>query len=637
MVLVLSTALGAAAAPVSINSGSIWPDQNGNNVQGHGGNILKVGSIYYWFGEDKTSHVSGNTPFWNVSCYSSTDLAHWTWVMNVLQRGTGDLDGNHIVERPKVLYNSSTGQYVMYMHIDTPGYGTGRVGIASSPSVCSALYTYHGSITPMGLQSWDMNLFKDDDGSGYLLSHAGDNQLHIYRLSSDYLSVASSVAALQPNYEAPALFKTGGRYYLFGSELTGWATNDNKYATATSLSGPWSGWGLFAPEGSETCNSQTTYVLPVSGTQGTTYLFMGDRWNPAALGQSTYVWQPLKANGTSLSMTCSSTWTLDAATGLASNVAPGPTPTPARVNLAQGRTATADSVQSGNPVSAGNDANQTTRWCANDGNTGHWWKVDLGSVQPISGTQVYWQTASAYQYRIEVSADNASWTTMADRTLNGTAAGLMDDPFTASARYVRVTVTGLPSGIWASFFEFRVWSATVGCTPTAITPYIQVNGGTWQNAASVTVAAGSSVKFGPQPTTGGSWQWSTGATTREITVTANASASYTATYTNPGGCTSTQTFTVNLAGGATPTATRTPTATPTRTATSTGTATPTSAGGSCTGVAAWTDCCGCSYASGQKVTYGGSQYHANSTFTNTCGAGWNPAAVPSLWTRDGGC
>jgi hypothetical protein len=30
-------------------------------------------------------------------------------------------------------------------------------------------------------------------------------------------------------------------------------------------------------------------------------------------------------------------------------------------------------------------------------------------------------------------------------------------------------------------------------------------------------------------------------------------------------------------------------------------------------------------------------YHANSTFTNTCGAGWNPAAVPSLWTRDGGC
>ena len=71
---------------------------------------------------------------------------------------------DEIVERPKVIFNSSTGQYVMYMHIDTPGYGTGRVGIASSPSVCGGLYTYHGSVTPLGLQSWDMNLFKDDDG-----------------------------------------------------------------------------------------------------------------------------------------------------------------------------------------------------------------------------------------------------------------------------------------------------------------------------------------------------------------------------------------------------------------------------------------------------------------------------------------
>src|SRR5439155_19991113 len=99
-------------------------------------------------------------------------------------------------------------------------------------------------------------------------------------------------------------------------------------------------------------------------------------------------------------------------------------------------------------------------------------------------------------------------------------------------------------------------SGGTGCTPTAIVPYTQVNGGTWANTASVTVSSGSSVKFGPQPSTGGSWQWSTGATTREITITANSSASYTATYTNASGCKSTQKFTVTVSGGSpTPTTT----------------------------------------------------------------------------------
>jgi hypothetical protein len=60
---------------------------------------------------------------------------------------------------------------------------------------------------------------------------------------------------------------------------------------------------------------------------------------------------------------------------------------------------------------------------------------------------------------------------------------------------------------------------------------------------------------------------------------------------------------------------------------------------SCTGVAAWVDCCGCSYTAGQQVTFGSpsSRYHAAQTFTNACGAGWNPAAVQALWTLDGSC
>jgi hypothetical protein len=141
------------------------------------------------------------------------------------------------------------------------------------------------------------------------------------------------------------------------------------------------------------------------------------------------------------------------------------TPTPAPINLAQGKTASADSSQSVNPAANGNDGNTGTRWCANDGNTGHWWKVDLGSSANLTGTQVMWEYSGAYKYKIDVSTDNSTWTNKADKSGNTTVAQTMTDTFSATARYVRITVTGLPSGSWASFFEFSVFGSA-GPTPT---------------------------------------------------------------------------------------------------------------------------------------------------------------------------
>ena len=74
-----------------------------------------------------------------------------------------------MVERPKVIHNANTNQYVMYMHIDSSSYGEAKVGVATSSSVCGA-YTYRGSFQPLGYQSRDMGLFQDTDGSAYLLS-----------------------------------------------------------------------------------------------------------------------------------------------------------------------------------------------------------------------------------------------------------------------------------------------------------------------------------------------------------------------------------------------------------------------------------------------------------------------------------
>jgi hypothetical protein len=300
----------AFAAAVTITPGAVWTDQSGNTIEAHGEGIIKVGSTYYWLGEDKTNGAT----FQNVKCYSSTDLKNWTFVRNVLTRqASGDLGPNRIIERPHVIYNSSTSTYVMYMHVDNTNYSERKAGVAISSSVCGS-YTYRGSFKPLGHDSLDDNLFLDGSTGYFMSEDRTDKKLQIYRLSSDFLSV-SALAATVNQYEAPAMIKIGGTYYLLGSHLTGWATNDNQYTTATSISGPWSSWRSFAPSGTNTCNSQTTSILPVSGSSGTSYIFLGDRWNAGHLADSRYVWEPLTISGTTVSMTCRTSWTIDTATG----------------------------------------------------------------------------------------------------------------------------------------------------------------------------------------------------------------------------------------------------------------------------------------------------------------------------------
>jgi hypothetical protein len=309
----LVTATAAHAAPVVITSGTEWRDVQDNPVNAHGGGMIKVGSTYYWIGEYKDA--SGL--FLATACYSSTDLQHWTFVNKTLvKQASGDLGPNRVVERPKILFNRTTQQYVQTMHVDNATYTDQGLGIATSSTVCGN-YTYRGRLTLNGsrVRKWDSGSFQDADGTGYIIFHNGN----IYQLAPDYLSAVSHpLVDMCAGCESPALFKVGATYYFLFSHRTSWATNDNFYFTATSLTGPWTSRGNLAPAGSHTWNSQTTYVLPVQGSSTTTYMFMGDRWNASNLGASTYVWQPLVINGTSLSMpTFKASWTIDTSTGRA--------------------------------------------------------------------------------------------------------------------------------------------------------------------------------------------------------------------------------------------------------------------------------------------------------------------------------
>ncbi|KAK8222744.1 glycosyl hydrolase family 43 protein [Phyllosticta capitalensis] len=304
-----------AQASLQIVPGATWTVENtGEHLQAHGAGIIEVDGTYYIIGEDKTNGSS----FQNINCYSSTNLVEWSYVGALLTlQSSGDLGPDRVVERPKVIYNDDTSTYVMYMHIDDSSYGEAEVGVATSSSVCGS-YEYQGSFQPLDHQSRDINLFKDDDGTGYLLTEDRENGLRIEKLSSDYLSVENNTYLFSNSdlgIEAPAMIKLDGTYYLFGSRLTGWDPNDNYYTTATSLSGPWSDWAIFVDEGSNTYDSQTNFVLAIQGSSSTTAVYFGDRWHSDALFSSTYVWLPLTIDGTSVSMKNQVNWIIDTATG----------------------------------------------------------------------------------------------------------------------------------------------------------------------------------------------------------------------------------------------------------------------------------------------------------------------------------
>lgn len=271
-----------------IRPGTVFRDTSGNVAQLHGVGIQRFGDRFYAWGEDK----SAGPTFTAVACYSSPDLVEWTFEGDSLEQSDGDLGPDRVVERPKVLRRPD-GRFVLFVHVDTADYAAARVGYAIADDPVGP-YTYVGSERPLGNLSRDIGVYQED-GIGYLLSEDRDNGLHVYELAEDYLSVARVVATTLTDdgshgYESPAVVKHDGLYYLFGSDLTGWSTNDNKVATAPALAGPWSTWTDIAPAGSATFDSQLSTVVQLDGPE---YLYAGDRWVKDDLFHSPAVWLPM--------------------------------------------------------------------------------------------------------------------------------------------------------------------------------------------------------------------------------------------------------------------------------------------------------------------------------------------------------
>ena len=330
----------AGSGPIGTISGDLatgiaFKDTDGKPVNAHGGGIIQVCDTFYMHGEYFLSTTTDNN-FNGFSMYSSKDFATWKNEGIILpQQASGELGPNRKGERPHIIKCPSTGEFILYAHAADVTYQADKeVVYATSPTV-NGKYTYKGPLTNASgatASHSDMSAYADETGA-YVITESG----HVYTLASDchsWLSDKSvAVNCTSGGSESPTVFKAGGTYYWIGSNKTGWRANNNFYSTSSSMTGTWTCQGFIAPV-TDTSNdisdertwlSQSTWVQPVVGSAGTTYVYWGDHWygtqdtsNPGKHNdQATYVFQPIIFSSSTkmLLPTYLTTWKIDVGAG----------------------------------------------------------------------------------------------------------------------------------------------------------------------------------------------------------------------------------------------------------------------------------------------------------------------------------
>ena len=351
LIALLFSINAAAQQSLTIRSGELWPDDQGQHINAHGGGVMKYGDTYYWFGEHKSDHTSDALV--GVTCYASKDLVNWRncgVALSVTDERGHDIERGCILERPKVIYNPVTRKFCMWFHLELKGrgYNAARYGVAVAnrpEGPYKFLYSQRAdagtwpmnfseqdiavadTLDPVHYQDWtpawgeavakglyvkrdfrrgqmsrDMTLFVDDDGKAYHIFSSEENlTLHIAELTADYLHHTGRYILMAPagHNEAPAIFKHDGTYWMITSGCTGWAPNEARMFSAPSIWGPWTQHPnpCRGPRAELTFGGQSTYILPLDSRLSSVdsqWIFMADIWRPRHPSDARYIWLPIE-------------------------------------------------------------------------------------------------------------------------------------------------------------------------------------------------------------------------------------------------------------------------------------------------------------------------------------------------------
>jgi len=327
--LQIVSGLTCYAGEATFTPGQAWLDTHKKLINAHGGCVIFYQGVYYWYGEHKIEglseeqHADGG-----VHCYASTDLIHWhdQGMMIRLDRPENeDLTHECNSDRPKVIYNDKTRQFVMFFKLYLRGMGSNvaYVGVATSESPTGPFNYRHkflGGNSPHG--TGDFAMFKDDDGTLYHLAvRKPDKDFVIGKMRDDYLMPEGKYEICQgitSKTEAPVVIKSNGKYMMLASGSSGWDPNAARSFSANSLKGPWTSHGNpcrgvnpnngLGPE--KTFGGQSNFIIKVEGKKDA-YIAMFDINKPEHPYDSGYIWLPIEFQDDKMSIAWQGEWSLN--------------------------------------------------------------------------------------------------------------------------------------------------------------------------------------------------------------------------------------------------------------------------------------------------------------------------------------
>ena len=308
-----------------INEFVDWLDIDGNIINASDGGIIFDNGKYHWYGMAlrplpfKSGPYGGQMTDTGVVMYESEDLLNWKYegvILEVSNDPENELFAPMRFERPKIIYNDKTKQYVLWCHfVKYPGNhgksdGECNVGLAICDTV-NGKYKWQGFTKPIDKNEWvrDMTVYKDFDGSAYLIydrhrfiqneiESKEDRCLYVVKLSDDYLSFTDTYRRINTAFwrEAPAIVYNDGYYYIVTSGLTGWATNQAKAFKTKHLLDEWEEIGDPCVDDytHTTFNTQSTNAFKIENTD--IQIMMLERHNTSNFLNCSYVWLPVRFN-----------------------------------------------------------------------------------------------------------------------------------------------------------------------------------------------------------------------------------------------------------------------------------------------------------------------------------------------------
>ncbi len=438
----------------TVSNGSLWYDDRNNVVQAHGAGFLRVGDTWYMIGEDRS-----NTWRPDVNMYSSKDLVNWKFERKIIKNGVThpQLGGERFIERPKLMYCKKTGKYVVWCHWESANYGASEAAVFYCDSV-NGDYKFHWAGRPLGVKSRDCNVFVDDDGTTYFISTIEENQhLGLFRLSDDYLSAVSCTELFKwQGREAPAMVRVGDTYFMMFSACSGWEPNQASYSYSKSLS---SGWSERINIGNGIAfDTQAASILTIPGTEDTTYLYVGDRWQDPDLPRSKSIVFPISFSGTSIDFSYKPVFELNQKTGKirTADVSRYIAKKDWKVIACSSQETVLENGGAANAIDGRNNTLWHTQYSGTPSNAPHYITVDMGRQHEISGFLLvprldHSANGLIRDYAFEVSGNGHDWSEVSAGEWLYYYTETAIPPTTA--RYFRITSR---SGNYASLAEIEL-------------------------------------------------------------------------------------------------------------------------------------------------------------------------------------